>query len=625
MADSTDDDALFEQAMAAAREAAKKTASTQTPTPAISATPAAPADPESVQFEQNMAPARVQQAQNTPPPTTPPATGGIARNIAAGATDAAGNVANTVVDPSGNLIGKPLATAIVFAHDALAPYLGYPRFPDDVRNLLLGDTLQQPGSRAVDTTANALGFDPGKVTADTAAERITRKAVGAAGSVAALGPGGSVAAPAVGAAGAVAGDQAATLAPDWAKPATELAGNVLAAGAAKPVADLVGKGSGAITGTGGGVSPPVAELAQVARDKYGIPVPAPLMSDNSLIRSTYDQASKLPFSGAGPNKAALDEAWHAAVDKEIGGSGSATFADSKVMAANAKRIGGGLDAIAARTNIDTNADPQLLNDLADIETRAHSGQIPLARGGTASIDANIKGVQDSAAAGGGVIPGDIYQKMTQTGSALDRASSAGDVHTQGFNQEIMDALDRAHQRAASPADQAELSKLRYQYRVMKTVQPLAEKSTDGTIPPASLMTSVNSQSRRFDPSTGGVAYTGGGNLGELGKIGKQFLGSTPNSTTADRMLVNSLLGGGTLLGGGGAVATGLINPLSLLAVPGGLAANRLGGAYLRSDGLANRLIDSSLNPPGPRAALLPSAALTGSLGYNALAASPSRR
>jgi hypothetical protein len=257
----------------------------------------------------------------------------------------------------------------------------------------------------------------------------------------------------------------------------------------------------------------------------------------------------------------MDEAWHAAADKEMGGSGSATFADPKVMAANAGRIGAGLDGVAARTTIDANTDPQLLNDLADIQARAHSGQIPLAQGGLGSVDANIDGVMQSLASGNGKIPGDVYQKMTMTGSPLDRASNAGDVHTQGFNQEIMDALDRAHARAASPEDQAALSKLRYQYRVMKTVEPLAAKSTDGTIPPSQLITQVNAQSRRFDPSTSGVPYTGAGNLGELAKIGKRFLGPQPNSGTADRTLINGLVGGGGLLNVG-AMGTGLINPAS---------------------------------------------------------------
>jgi len=201
---------------------------------------APPADPASDPYAAMIA-SHTGAAPSEPPP--PPTTArGIVRNVAAGAIDTGENVVNTASDPFGNLIGKPLATAAVFAHDLIAPLFGGERFPPDVRNALLGDTVPQPGTRAINTLGQIAGVNPDDVTANTAAERLTRKAVGAGGSVAALGPAGVTPA-LMGATGAIVGDQAAQAVPEWAKPAAELAGNVvggIAAGGAAKAAGTVG-------------------------------------------------------------------------------------------------------------------------------------------------------------------------------------------------------------------------------------------------------------------------------------------------------------------------------------------------------------------------------------------------
>ena len=115
---------------------------------------------------------------------------------------------------------------------------------------------------------------------------------------------------------------------------------------------------------------------------------------------------------------------------------------------------------------------------------------------------------------------------------------------------------------------------------MKTVEPLAAKSAFGDIPLGSLKQQTINQSRRFDGSTSGIAYTGGGPLGELGKAGQQFFGYLPDSGTAAR-----IQGFG---GAGGAVPTAILG-----------AFNRPLQAYLRSQGLANNLIHSSLGGAVP--------------------------
>jgi hypothetical protein len=191
-----------------------------------------------------MQPAPVPAAAASAPAAAPAAPGGttatgLARAAAAGLTDVGASVGNFLSDPVGNL-GKMALTGGVFAHDAVAPLLGGQRFTDAQRHSLLDDEVAQPGTRAVNALGQAIGapaFVP-----SSEAERLTRLGVGGAGTVMALGPG-SLAGPAlVGAGGAIGGDAAAAAAPDWAKPAAEIGGSILAGGAA----GLAGAGTRAV-------------------------------------------------------------------------------------------------------------------------------------------------------------------------------------------------------------------------------------------------------------------------------------------------------------------------------------------------------------------------------------------
>ena len=88
----------------------------------------------------------------------------------------------------------------------------------------------------------------------------------------------------------------------------------------------------------GGISKPDAELGRLALDKYNIPIGAPDLTDNSLIRIGADQAGKLPFSGAAPAAAAKQAAWQGAIATEMGDPTATSFTPD-VMDASRQRIG----------------------------------------------------------------------------------------------------------------------------------------------------------------------------------------------------------------------------------------------------------------------------------------------
>ena len=180
------------------------------------------------------------------PPPDARKTGYLA-NTAAGVVEGAAGGLNVLSDPIGNLVGKPLVTAGMFAHDALAPVFGYERFTPEFRSTMLDDTVPQPGTRIADAAGRAMGAP---ATADvvpaTTGEGIVRRVVPAAVGMAALGGGSGVVRnavinPALGVSGDLGGEAASAVAPEWAKPFASLVGNVAGISAPNGLASLGGR------------------------------------------------------------------------------------------------------------------------------------------------------------------------------------------------------------------------------------------------------------------------------------------------------------------------------------------------------------------------------------------------
>jgi hypothetical protein len=334
---------------------------------------------------------------------------------------------------------------------------------------------------------------------------------------------------------------------------------------------------------GGNISQADASLGRIAKDKYGIPINAGDMTDNSIMRTGLDQAGKLPFSGARASNDAKQSAWQGAIAKEMGEPDATAF-QPHVMQRTAERIGKTFEDAAAHTNIPPEHTGWLNDELDALSSRADK---VLLAGETAPIKNQIKELKELIEKNDGHISGEVYQRLTRTGSDLSllekRQDNVGD-----FAGLVRDALDDAFARSASPERQEALQQARYQYRVMRTVDQLAAGSRNGNISPDAFMQKVLTASRRFDPPTAGMAYTGGGNIGELARIGK-LMRAAPQTGTADRMLVN--LGTGV-----GLVGLGNITPTGAALTAGTLAANRAAGSYLRSGATADRLIDSIIGP-----------------------------
>jgi len=353
-----------------------------------------------------------------------------------------------------------------------------------------------------------------------------------------------------------------------------VAGPVIGA-ASYPLRALVGRVANMTT-------PDAAAWAQKAAD-LGVDVDPSKLTTNPTYKLLADQSGKLPLSGV--DDMAQRRQWQQAVAKLFGEDTNSGITYD-VMGRAADRIGGVFDDIANRTRIQGGT--PLQSDLTNIALEMP--QYGLTEAQKTPIKAQFQNVLSAFSDGNGEITGKAYQNLTQTGGPLDSVISSTDPTVSAFGMKIKNALDNAFQRSASPEDQAALTEARQQYRAMKTVQPLVEqRGAMGDVNPNALKQRVIAQSTRFDPSTGGFAYTGGGAMGDLANIGQLFFGPQPDSGTAAR---NVVLGG--LLGGG--VASAVAHPAIPVSIASTLAANRLLQMVIRNPAVGRAMVEGTLNP-----------------------------
>jgi hypothetical protein len=324
-----------------------------------------------------------------------------------------------------------------------------------------------------------------------------------------------------------------------------------------------------------GLSPEIAAWAAKARDVYGIPLAATDMSQNATVRTLGSINRNLLMGGSAAHDEAVSDAITKGISNTIGENTTRVTPD--VMTAARTRIGNELDRIGAATTVQ--ADNPFLNDLQNIQTEARSttGWMPASSNPQmGAIQNQLDDVLNRAAAHNGVIPGDVFQDMVKQGTPLDLTANNPDPVIAGYGQRIHDALFDAWERSAPPDEVQNLQAARFQWKNMKAIEPLVEKA----VPPGVLSPQLITGAARS--SFNDMAYSGAGQLGDLGTISKMFLRPTPDSYTALRSF---------LMGA-------LIHPASIIPTAGMVGpANLALGAGLRSNWLANRMLQGGAPAP----------------------------
>lgn len=330
------------------------------------------------------------------------------------------------------------------------------------------------------------------------------------------------------------------------------------------------------------INPLRRDLAEKAVNQFGIPLRGSQISERPFAKYLDSVVGKMPMSGMGASNDAQQTAFTRAVAGTMGAD--ADNLTPKVMSDIRTNLGKTYDAVLDRMNVD--ASP-LVKSLGDIE---HSAPQYLTDQEAAPIKKqidNILGMIDE----NGVIPGKSYKALLAKGSPLDRAASSSNSNIRNVAQDIESSLRGAAMASADPADAAILRQTDLRWKNMRTIQDLAAKAgIEGEISPAALLTAVKKSYKD-------MAYSGAGDLGDLAKIGQEFLKEPPSSGSGERIALYELLHGlgktgvAGMVGGAAAMA-----PLDAgLTLGGTLAAGRGIGSVLTSDWYRNRLLQAAAN------------------------------
>jgi hypothetical protein len=371
-----------------------------------------------------------------------------------------------------------------------------------------------------------------------------------------------------------------------------------AMGALQPTVDGESRGTNTALGAGGGllgqgaggllgraIRPVQSQLsgeeARLAAEaaRRGVPLSAGQATGSRPMQIAESVMENLPFT-SGPQLAqrqAQQTAFNRAVGSTFGAQADSLTPD--VMGAARSRIGRQFTDLASRNTLQ--ADNALMTGLAQIDDNARRyltpdvGRVVLNR-----IDDVMARIDN------GTMTGTAYRNLDSELGRAARGTANGDLRN--ALGELRRTLREAMDRSISQADQAEWQGARRQYANLMTVAPLAARNETGDVSGRTLLSAANAGNRN-------ARFGAPSELADLGRIGRAFVAEQiPNSGTAQRAIMQSLLtGGGAGVGAVGA-AMGGGDP-----VKGALAGGSTMGAGL----LLPRAVQMLMNSPAGQAYL----------------------
>ena len=338
----------------------------------------------------------------------------------------------------------------------------------------------------------------------------------------------------------------------------------------KAVGATVQAGKNALRGLAGNVTPEALALAAKA-EQMGIKVNAAQLGDSKFLKTLSSSLEQMPFTGAAQVSSKQRGDYTRAVSRTFGENTDKVT--PAVYGAARTRLGQEFDDLSMRNTL--NVDSKLMDDLDGILSSATQfGDDSTIKAVNSAYDRLIKQSNAAADMTGGKagaktvmeMPGAAYSSLDkQLGNIIKGGGEKG-TYIKEMQNVIRDAMDRS----ISPADQAAWTQARTQYKNLKAVRDIvARDAGDGNIPPAQLLNALNNT----EAGKEAMAMGNRGTLGELGRIGKQFIkDSVPNSGTAQRAIAMGLIGGGGFAFGaspaevagmlaGGATAGRLVNKI----------------------------------------------------------------
>lgn len=289
---------------------------------------------------------------------------------------------------------------------------------------------------------------------------------------------------------------------------------------------------------GGNVSPEVVDLANKAKNVYGIDVPADRIVDSKPLNALGASLEYMPFSGRTATLDKVQKQYNTAISRTFGqDSDNVTMALRKAQ----DDLGGKFDDVLKNNTV--KMDQAFTDELAEQVKRASSeleqGQANII---TKQIDEIMAKVKN------GEIDGQTAYNIKKTLDRIGQRNSPEAWYANDLKKSLMGVLNRS----LKPEDAAAFAKVRQQYGTMLDLKKMAQNGADGDISIARVANMKN---------------IGNPELQDLADIGAQFLKSRESPHGAMQRI---MLGG---LGAAGA-GSGVVSPLLFGgAMVGGRGAN----------------------------------------------------
>lgn len=310
-------------------------------------------------------------------------------------------------------------------------------------------------------------------------------------------------------------------------------------------------------------------------DGFGFKLRADQYNPTRLMNTAQKVSQEIPGSGVGVNDELNNKVFHEQLAKTIGQNADdlgpetilkfAEDSSNKFKTAlgtgDFKVNGSDFEAIA---KIENALPKSVTNDIADI-VKQHTKQFrdDLMPQSAQKVVADEFGSAVEKTAKNGGQPIINTEKLASLRSDLIQSMKDIDPKARPHVAKIIDVIDGIAERNISPKNVNLLKQVRREWRNFKTIEPLLEGSTDGTINPTQLITRVKTS--KFIKAS--KLPVGEDDLVDLARIGKKFLVKKGGSDTLPKSMI-----AGNLLAPTTAFAVG--------GLPGGLASLALQGATM---------------------------------------------
>lgn len=332
----------------------------------------------------------------------------------------------------------------------------------------------------------------------------------------------------------------------------------------------------------------IAQTAQLAQ-KHNIPLGLDQVTGSKAREFLASTSGRVPFSGGKKFVENQQKAFNRAVLKTIGQEGD-KFTEDVVEAAY-NDIGKKFDDVLAGKNLQINENhaQRLAGIIDDAEGTISGDKVKAVR---KTINAFIEDIADD-----GTISGD---KLGDIRSVLTKKIKRADPGVKEYLGDLLDVVVDISTEG-DPAARKLLTEARYQYKNLKTLEPLLAKGmSEGNIRPALLKNRVVTNWGAKQVATGKA-----GELGELARVGDLIKSKIGDSGTAERMAAYYGLYAAPGAAYGAITTEGdMMDKLGGAAAYGAgtVAAARGYQAYNRNPALVNRAINAATTAKLPATA-----------------------